>query len=88
MIRHDDDVDDDNEDDDGDGDPAVSSRSAPRTDGGTGGEERDPRTNLTSPPPRECQLAWSRATAARDGYNPENNGPPACARASARDLGP
>lgn len=79
MIRHDDDDDDDNDDD---GDSALGATKSLRQTRGR--EERDSRTNLTSPPPRECQLAWSRATAARDGYNPENNGPRMCTRQRTR----
>ena len=81
LIRHDDDDYDDDDDDD-DVDLALGATKSLRPTGGR--EERDARTDLTSPPPRECQLAWSRATAARDGNNPENNGPRMCTRQRTR----
>lgn len=80
LIRHDDDDDDGNDDDDGDS--VLGANKSLRRTGGR--EERDARTNLTSPPPRDCQLAWSRASAARDGHNPENNGPRMCTRQRTR----
>lgn len=57
MIRHDDDDDDNDDeddddvnDDDDDSDSALGATKSLRQTGGR--EERDARTNLTSPPPR------------------------------------
>lgn len=81
MIRHDDD---DDDDDDGDGDSAlVGGNSVRQTDGRTGGEGQTDGPNLASSA-RVSAGNWSRATAARDGYNPENNGPRGCTRQRTR----